>query len=82
MKLVLDDPALPKYNRDAKFGIPSDFDYCERPKGLAPRNSDVMGGGGARRGAGASGAAAQASGNKATRREEPHKAENMQGAFD
>ena len=82
MKLVLDDPALPKYNKDAKFPIPSDFDYCERPKGLAPRNSDVIGVGTGRKNAAGGGAAAQAGANQATRREEPHKAENMQGAFD
>ena len=83
MKKVINDPELNLrygYSADAKFGIPDDFDYCERPKGMSSRSSDVTGGGGVRRSGG--GAAAQGGGAKAVRREDPHPAEAMQGAFD
>ncbi len=81
MKLVLEDESIKTYTRDAKFPIPKDFDYCYRPKELAPRNNYEIGSTNARKGGG--GAAQQAGTQNATRRrEEPHQAENMKGVFD
>ena len=79
MQKVLEDSSIP-YSKSATFNIPADFDFCYRPKGLPPANSDMMNYSGTRYSGG--GGAVQGGGESATRREEPHQAEAMQGVFD
>ena len=90
MKKVLADDTN-NYNNSATFGIPSDFDFCYRERGLYTDKETMIGGtsarpggGGTRRagGGGAQSAAAGAATEQTQHRDEPRQAEVMQGVFD